>query len=85
MGAALFPPLFLTPACSRLSPVSCNLRHYVNTWPATCHNEPRKLHGLGGTKDTGDRTWKCKPGIPTMVEHLQDSSGTEDSCRLERQ
>ena len=38
-------------------PKSCNLRHYVNTWSATCHNKPRKLHEFGGTKDTGDRSW----------------------------
>ena len=41
----------------RLSPKSCNLRHYVNIWSATCHNNTRKLHGSGGAEDTGDRTW----------------------------
>ena len=35
----------------------CNLPHYVNTWPSTCHNKPRKLHGFGGAEDTGNRTW----------------------------
>ena len=44
MCAVLFPhPWFLTAACSRLSPKSCNLRHHVNTWSATCRNIPRKL------------------------------------------
>ena len=54
------PPDFWPPhrlSHSRLSPKSCNLRHYVNTWSTTCHNKPRKLHESGGTKDTGDRTW----------------------------
>ena len=29
---------------------------FLLQWPTTRHNK-RKLHGLGGTKDTGDRTW----------------------------
>ena len=48
---------FFKKKCSCLGPKSCNLRHYVNTWSTTCHNKPRKLHGFGGTGDTGDRTW----------------------------
>ena len=43
--------------CSRLNPKSCILRHYLNTWSATCHNKPRKLHGFGGAEETGNRTW----------------------------
>ena len=34
-----------------------DLTHYVNTCSATCHNKPRKIHGFGGTRDTGARTW----------------------------
>ena len=34
-----------------------DLTHYANTWSATCHNKPRKIRGLGGTRDTGARTW----------------------------
>ena len=37
---------FFKKSCSRLRPKLCNLPHYVNTWPSTCHNKPRKLHGF---------------------------------------
>ena len=30
---------------------------FLLQWSTTCHNKRRKLHGFGGTKDTGDRTW----------------------------
>ena len=48
---------FFKKQCSRISPQSCNLRHSVNIWSATCHNNRRKFHGFGGAGDTGDRTW----------------------------
>ena len=30
---------------------------FLLQWSTTRNNEPRKLHGFGGAKDTGDRTW----------------------------
>ena len=30
---------------------------FLLQWSTTCHNRLRKLHGFGGTTDTGDRTW----------------------------
>ena len=30
---------------------------FLLQWSTTRHNKRRKLHGFGGTKDTGDRTW----------------------------
>ena len=30
--------MFFKNICSRLRPNSCNLRHYVSTWSATCHS-----------------------------------------------
>ena len=30
---------------------------FLLQWATARHNKPRKLHGFGGTRDTGDRTW----------------------------
>ena len=32
-------------------------RNCIGCLPSTCHDKTRKLHGFGGSADTGNRTW----------------------------